>query len=88
MTVVLYALIDDVQHNRRIGRVVHVWADAENESIGFSARDSRGGAVGLSWASSGATVTNAGRSRSVEYDLVADQPRIALGWFLLGSMRV
>ena len=74
--------------DRRIGRVVHVWADAENESIGFTARDSRGGAVGLSWASPGATVANSGRSRSVEYDLVADQPRIALGWFLLGSMRV
>ena len=74
--------------DHRIGRVVNVWADAENESIGFTARDSRGGAAGLSWASPGATVTNAGRSRSVEYDLVADQPRIALGWFLLGSMRV
>ncbi len=74
--------------DRRIGRVVHVWADAENESIGFTARDSHGGAVGLGWASPGATVTNEGRSRSVEYDLVADEPRIALGWFLLGSMRV
>ena len=74
--------------DHRIGRVVNVWADAENESIGFTARDSRGGAVGLNWASRGSTVASAGRSRSVEYDLVADQPRIALGWFLLGSMRV
>ena len=72
----------------RVGRVVHLWADAENESIGFTARGARGAPVPLEWASKGATVTNAARSRSVEYDLVADQPRIALGWFLLGSMRV
>ena len=72
----------------RDGRVVHLWADSENESIGLTARDSRGNPVQLSWASAGATVESAGRTRTVEYQLTANSPRVAIGWFLLGSMRV
>src|SRR5919109_874900 len=35
--------------NRRDGRVVHLWADADNESIGFTARDTAGRPVPLRW---------------------------------------
>ena len=74
--------------DRRDGRVVNLWADAEDESIGFTARGSDGTPVGLHWASSGAAVARRGRTRTVEYALTADAARIALGGFLLGSMRV
>ncbi len=72
----------------RAGRVVHLWANAENESIGFTARDDRGALASLHWESAGAEVTRAGRARTVEYSLTSDARRIDLGWFLLGSMRV
>ena len=39
-------------------------------------------------AAEGATLGVAGRARTMTYDLVADAPRVTLGWFLLGSMRV
>jgi hypothetical protein len=73
----------------RSGRVVHLWADAENESIGFSAR-SGGRPIALSWASSGAEIptTVGSRARSVEYQLAANAPRVDFGLFLLESMRV
>ena len=72
----------------RDGRIVHLWADAEDESIGFTARTAQGTPVSLQWAGDGATVSHAGRARTVEYALSADAPRIAIGGFLLGSMRV
>src|SRR5919206_2412284 len=72
----------------RDGRVVHLWADADNESIGFTARDASGRPASLRWDESAATVSSSGRSRTLEYRLVADAPRVYLGLFLLGSMRV
>ncbi|HET9004046.1 MAG TPA: hypothetical protein VFN39_08600, partial [Gemmatimonadaceae bacterium] len=74
--------------DRRDGRVVNLWADAEDESIGFTVRGADGAPAALHWASSGATVARSARTRTVEYALSADTPRIALGLFLLGSMRV
>jgi hypothetical protein len=71
----------------RAQRVVHLWADAENESIGFTARAGERAAA-LRWNGPDARVGRAGRARVVEHRLVADDPSIALGWFLLGSMRV
>ena len=74
----------------RAGRVVHLWADAENESVGFTAR-SGGRPAALRWDADGASVspaTTTTRARTLEYQLVADAPRIDLGLFLLGSMRV
>ena len=74
----------------RTGRVVHLWADAENESIGFTARTG-GRPVALRWGGDGAevsTVSGSNRTRALEYRLVANATRIHLGWFLLGSMRV
>jgi len=71
----------------RAQRVVTLLADAEDESAGFTAR-AGARAASLRWGSADARVSRSGRSRTIEYDLVADDPRIDLGWFLLGSMRV
>ena len=72
----------------REGRVVALLADAENASLGFSARDAQGGPAALRWGGSGAVVSRAGRTRTLEFQLGADVPSLHLGWFLLGSMRV
>ena len=72
----------------RSGRVVHVWADAANESAGFTVRDAAGRPVRAMWGPEQADVADSGDSRSVEYQLVAGAPQVELGWFLLGSMRV
>lgn len=74
-----------------IGRVVHVLADAENESAAFTARDASGQPAPLRWAGAGATVTRrgpGGRTRALTYALAADAPLVRVGQFLLGSMRV
>ena len=70
------------------GRVVHLLADGENESIGFTVRDAQGRPGAVSWGSSTATVSGLSRTRTLTYELRANTPRVALGWFLLGSMRV
>lgn len=72
----------------RAGRVVHLWADADDESLGFTARDGHGRVAPLRWGGFGATVSGTSRPRAVEHALVADVPRVDLGWFQLGSMRV
>ncbi|MEP7344061.1 MAG: hypothetical protein ABI877_02280 [Gemmatimonadaceae bacterium] len=74
--------------DQRQGRVVHLLADAENESIGFTARDGRGQPIALRWASAGADLSIAGRTRHFEYTLSADGPQVQIGLFLLNSMRV
>jgi hypothetical protein len=72
----------------RSGRVVHLLADAENESIGFSIRDARGTPTVIAWPDSRALVSGSSRARTLVYNLEARAPRISIGWFLLGSMRV
>src|ERR1700704_4410335 len=47
------------------GRVVNLWADAANESVGFTVRDSAGKPADVAWGSSGAVVTASARTRSV-----------------------
>jgi hypothetical protein len=74
--------------NSRDGRIVHLWANADNESIGFTARDAAGNPVGLRWGSEAAEVSGASGTRTLEYRLVAGAPFVRLGLFLLGSMRV
>ena len=71
------------------GRVVNLWADAANESVGLSVRDSTGKPAELAWGSSGAVVerSTAGRTRSVSYGLEAPST-VKIGLLLLGSMRV
>jgi hypothetical protein len=72
----------------RSGRIVHLLADAEDESIGFSIRDQRGGAATVSWANARADVSGSLRSRTLVYELQAHTRGVSIGWFLLGSMRV
>jgi hypothetical protein len=69
------------------GRVVNLWADAANESVGFTVRDSAGKPAELAWGSSGAVVTRSARTRSVSYGLELPSS-VTVGLFLLGSMRV
>lgn len=73
---------------RNAGRVVHVWANAENESIGFTARTARGLPAPIRWGGTDAVVSDSAGARTVQYRLAADAGHIHLGLFLLGSMRV
>jgi hypothetical protein len=69
-------------------RVVLVWADAANESVGFTVRDPAGKPVRATWAADSAGVSDSAAARSFEYELRFDAPRVELGWFVLGSMRI
>jgi hypothetical protein len=71
----------------RAGRVVHVWADAANESAAFTVRDTAGRPVPVMWSGAGATLSSAGRERSMRHLLAAETGAVELGWFLLGTMR-
>ena len=72
----------------RSGRVVNLLADAVDESVGFTVRDGNGKPIRLEWGSPEATISQSGTRRTIEYQLVANAPRILIGWILLGSMRV
>jgi hypothetical protein len=72
----------------RSGRVVNLLADAANESVGFTVRDASGKPLPLEWGSDSAVTGLSGAHRSISYTLVANAPRIEIGWILLGSMRV
>jgi hypothetical protein len=72
----------------RSGRVVNMWADAADESIGFTARDGAGKPAALEWGRDGAVVADSGNVRTVTYTLAAKGTRLDVGWLLLGSMRV
>src|SRR5437667_4955020 len=60
--------------NGRSGRVVSLWADAADESVGFTVRDSAGGPAGLAWGSSGAAIAASGRPRALADGLEAPAP--------------
>ena len=70
------------------GRVVNLWADAADESLAFTVRDARGKPPRLTWTADSAEAGDSGAWRTLEYRLVAELPRVTLGWFLLGTMRV
>ncbi len=74
--------------DRRSGRVVNLWADAANESLGFTVRDPAGKPAQLDWGAEEASVSDSAQSRTVEYRLTIHAPRVQAGWFVLGSMRV
>jgi hypothetical protein len=76
--------------DNRSGRVVHLLADAEDESIGFTARGQSGRQVTVRWGSDRAQVSGGGssRSRTLVHQLEADATHLTIGWFVLGSMRV
>jgi hypothetical protein len=73
--------------DRTSGRVVHLWADALDESLGFTARDSAGRPAALAWAALEGTAGATDGRRSLAYRLTAPGP-LSLGLFVLGSMRV
>jgi hypothetical protein len=72
----------------RGGRVVNLWADAADESLGFTVRDMRGRPARLTWAADSAETGDSSGMRTLEYQLTAESPSVILGWFVLGSMRV
>lgn len=74
--------------DNRSGRVVHLLADAENESVGFTVRDRQGRPAIVSWDGERAVVSGSPRSRTLTYELRTNASRISIGWFVLGSMRV
>jgi hypothetical protein len=65
-----------------------VWADAANESAGFTARDAAGRPADLDWGAVPASVSDSGATRTLEYQVTAPTSKVELGWFVLGSMRV
>jgi hypothetical protein len=74
--------------DQRVGRVVQVWGNAANESVGFTARDGSGRPAALAWGAEAADVSESGAVRTIEYRLAGDSPALEVGWFVLGSMRV
>ena len=74
--------------DRREGRVVHLLANGENESIGFSARTTSGDPAPLQWSGSDGRVWKEGRRKLFQYELEAAAPELRLGRFVLGSMRI
>jgi hypothetical protein len=80
----------------KTGRVVHVWADALDESIGFTVRgetavDKAAVAFGAGEATAGETGGQGGRAarRWLRYSLTLQGGRtVRIGHFLLGSMRI
>ncbi len=71
------------------GRVVHVWADAANESISFTARDGdEDQLASLTWDSAEAKLISNGKMRYVEYSLIANKTTLELGHFVLNTMRL
>lgn len=74
--------------DRREGRVVQLFANGENESIGFSARTAEGQPADIRWDGEVAQVSRNGRQRRFSYVVTAATAELRLGRFVLGSMRV
>lgn len=68
-------------------RIVHLLANADNESVGFSVR-AAGGSPRLTWGAAKAQVSATRGFRSLTHTIVSHAPHVHVGWFLLGSMRV
>jgi hypothetical protein len=73
---------------RNEGRVVNLWADAANESIGLTVRDSAGAPAAVNWGSEIALTSDSGSTRVVSYHLTTNSRALRLGWFVLGTMRI
>ncbi|HSE39707.1 MAG TPA: hypothetical protein VLH08_02995 [Acidobacteriota bacterium] len=73
--------------DQKSGRVVHVWADAANESVGFTVRNAAGAPAEMKWDSSPAIVTAENNTRSVQHVLSIHSPSIQIGHTILASMR-
>jgi len=74
--------------DKKVGRVVNLWADAADESISFSVKDTAGNPVELSWVTLNANNSTEKNERYFQYTLASSSPNIDIGLFILGSMRV
>ena len=74
--------------DKNIGRIINLWADAADESISFSIKDTAGNPVAISWGSPDLKNSIDGKIRYAQYSLISDSPDIDIGLFLLGSMRI
>ena len=74
--------------DKKIGRVVNLWADAADESISFSIKDTEGNPVDLSWVALNADNSSEKNERYLQYTLSSSSSNIDIGLFLLGSMRI
>ncbi|MBN4080799.1 hypothetical protein JYT44_00400 [Caldithrix abyssi] len=70
-----------------VGRIVNVWANGFNESIGFTARGLDGKPAPISWGSNQAETFKDGKEIFIKYALSVDSPDIILGHFYMGTMR-
>lgn len=74
--------------DQRSGRVVHLLANSEDESAGFTIRGADGSLVPLDWSAADAEVAASGRRQMLAHQLRAGASEVRIGSFLLGSMRV
>ena len=75
--------------DQKSGRVVNLWADALNESLGFTVRDSAADTAAVAFGAGNATVGATGGRRWLRYSVTVQGGRSTnIGLFLLGSMRV
>ncbi|WP_396215606.1 hypothetical protein [Gemmatimonas sp.] len=74
--------------DRREGRTVHLLANGENESIGFSARRTDNTPADLQWDGTDARVWRRARTSYLSYELQSRDAEVHLGRFVLGSMRI
>jgi len=72
----------------QMGRTVVLWADAADESLGFTARDASGKPAALDWGASNAVVSEGAGTRTIAIRLRLPPEGVDLGLFLLGSMRL
>ncbi|MCC7052162.1 MAG: hypothetical protein IT355_02775 [Gemmatimonadaceae bacterium] len=74
--------------DQRSARVVHLLADADNASIGYTVRAPDGTVPAITWAAAPSRAGRSGRTRHFTHTLTAAGSTVSIGWFLLGSMRV
>ncbi len=74
--------------DKNTGRIINLWADAADESISFSVKDTAGNPVEISWGSADLKNSIDGKIRYAQYSLVSNSSNIDIGLFLLGSMRI
>ena len=73
--------------DQRSGRIVHVWGNAANESIGFTARDENGTPEPLTWAGGEALGEERKGMQMFRHEIRSQSSLFSIGLFLLGSMR-
>jgi hypothetical protein len=73
---------------RQTGRAVHLFANGENESIGFSIRTADGRSAPVDWDGDVARVSRTARASRLSYVVRSPSAVLHIGRFVLGSMRI